>query len=171
MRRMPASDDREFTDRVSRRLTSMSDAHKRPDRVLPDEPTHRPLERFWPYAELSEQPTRRGAGRSSIRSCATSLFGAPALPFSISVVFPGVRGRALRARGGAGAGVGRVRRGRRRRRAPASRAVLSRRSPGATARPVRAGGRRARIRTCWSTIGRCPYARELWLPLVWCLIR
>ena len=30
---------------------------KRPDRVLPDAPEYRPLERFWPYADLSEQPS------------------------------------------------------------------------------------------------------------------
>ena len=25
--------------------------------MLPEHPTHRPLERFWPYAELSEAPS------------------------------------------------------------------------------------------------------------------
>ena len=32
-------------------------APKIPDRVLPDEPDTRPLERFWPYTDLAEEPT------------------------------------------------------------------------------------------------------------------
>jgi hypothetical protein len=63
------------------------------DRVLPDRPTHRPLERFWPYAELSEQPSERELAdlHPELREV---LFGAPALPFSMSIVFPAFEGEA-----------------------------------------------------------------------------
>ena len=62
-------------------------AEELPDRVLPDNPAHRPLERFWPYAELSEQPTDEELAKlhPELRE---ALFGAPRLPFSISLVFP-----------------------------------------------------------------------------------
>jgi len=56
-------------------------------RVLPDEPVYRPLERFWPYADLPEQPTDAELANlhPELRSV---LFGAPPLPFSISIDFP-----------------------------------------------------------------------------------
>ena len=62
-----------------------------PERVLPDEPAYRPLERFWPYAELSEQPSEDELTKlqPELREV---LFGAPVLPFSVSVVFPAFDG-------------------------------------------------------------------------------
>src|SRR6185436_6991767 len=64
---------------------------KHPERVLPDQPVNRPLERFWPYAELPEQPTDEelAALHPELRQ---ALFGGPALPFSISLVFPKFEG-------------------------------------------------------------------------------
>ena len=62
-----------------------------PDRVLPDDPVYRPLERFWPYADLSEQPTDEELA-SLHPELRHVLFGAPALPFSMSVVFPKFEG-------------------------------------------------------------------------------
>ena len=60
---------------------------KRPDRVLPEAPDYRPLERFWPYADLPEQPTDEELAKlhPELRDV---LFGAPSLPFSITLVFP-----------------------------------------------------------------------------------
>jgi hypothetical protein len=48
---------------------------------------YRPLERFWPYAELPEQPTvdELAALDPDLRE---ALFGAQARPFSITLVFP-----------------------------------------------------------------------------------
>jgi hypothetical protein len=48
---------------------------------------YRPLERFWPYAELPEQPTdeERAALDPDLYE---ALFGASPRPFSISLVFP-----------------------------------------------------------------------------------
>jgi hypothetical protein len=139
------------------------------DRVLPDRPTHRPLERFWPYAELSEQPSERELAdlHPELREV---LFGAPALPFSMSIVFPAFEGEA------------------------GARAIeLAQRADEHVVFTAQGGERhRARyypgahpeaLRDLYELVGSrpetevlvddrpVPYARELWLPLVWFLIR
>jgi hypothetical protein len=142
---------------------------KPPDRVLPDEPVYRPLERFWPYAELPEQPTDEelAALHPELRQ---AVFGAPSLPFSISIVFPKF----------AGAGYERA-------------VELARTS--AEYLETQVGGvvhHRARffpgegplqLRDLYEVVAAIdgvevliddqpvPYARELWLPLVWFLIK
>ena len=52
-------------------------------------PKYRPLERFWPYAELPEQPTAEelAALDPDLRD---ALFGAQPRPFSITLVFPAI---------------------------------------------------------------------------------
>jgi hypothetical protein len=145
----------------------MSEAEA-PGRVLPDRPTHRPLERFWPYAELSEQPSERELAElhPELRD---ALFGAPALPFSISLVFPSFAGEA----GSRAAAL-------------AERAdehvVLT--ADGMERHRARfyPGARPADLRELYELVGDrpdvevlvddrpVPYARELWLPLVWFLI-
>jgi hypothetical protein len=142
---------------------------KHPDRVLPDEPVYRPLERFWPYAELPEQPTDEelAALHPELRQ---AVFGAPSLPFSISIVFPEFEGTGY------------------------ERAVeLARTS--AEYLETSVGGvvhHRARfypgegplpLRDLYELVSEVdgvevliddqpvPYARELWLPLVWFLIK
>jgi hypothetical protein len=52
-----------------------------------DPPKSRPLERFWPYADLPEQPTDAELAALD-PDLHEALFGAQARPFSISVVFP-----------------------------------------------------------------------------------
>jgi hypothetical protein len=142
---------------------------KRPEGGLPDRPDYRPLERFWPYAELPEEPT--DVELATIHpEIAAVVFGAPALPFSMSIVFPAFEGEAFRravelARGAdeyvevAGGG------------APRHRARFFPRD------------RPERLRDLYQLVADVPdvevliddrpvpYARELWLPLVWCLIR
>lgn len=141
----------------------------RPDRVLPDEPAHRPLERFWPYAELSEQPSPEELAvlHPELREV---LFGAPALPFSMSIVFPAFDG-------------------------PHYEAALARarqadeyaefETQGVLRHRARfyPGGRPGDLRDLYDLVAGVPesevlvddrpvpYARELWLPLVWFLIR
>jgi hypothetical protein len=141
---------------------------KRPERVLPDEPAYRPLERFWPYAELSEQPSDEelAAIHPEVRDV---LFGERLLPFSISFVFPAFDGERY-----------------------AEAVALASASDEYVA--VTTGSRlvhRARffpsahapaIHRLYELVGDVPgfdvliddrpvpYARELWLPLVWCLI-
>jgi hypothetical protein len=138
-------------------------------RVLPDAPTHRPLERFWPYAELTEQPTDEELAllHPELREV---LFGAPALPFSISIVFPEFEGEAC---------------GRAVMLAAASDEYTTFVADGARRHRARfyPGGRPADLRDLYAIVGAVPgaevlvddqpvpYARELWLPLVWLLIR
>src|SRR6266481_5331343 len=52
-----------------------------------DPPQYRPLERFWPYADLLEQPT--DAELASLDpDLHEALFGQRPRPFSITLVFP-----------------------------------------------------------------------------------
>jgi len=55
--------------------------------MTPDPPRFRPLERFWPYAELPEQPTDEELAALD-PELHDALFGATARPFSITLVFP-----------------------------------------------------------------------------------
>ena len=139
------------------------------ERVLPDQPVYRPLERFWPYAELSEQPTDEelAAIHPELRA---AIFGAPPVPFSISVGFPRFDGddyaRAVEL-------------------ARASDEYVEIQIGGTTRHRARffPGDRPLRIRNLYELVAGVPesevliddqpvpYARELWLPLVWFLIR
>ncbi|HUR34072.1 MAG TPA: hypothetical protein VM032_09785 [Vicinamibacterales bacterium] len=135
--------------------------------MTPDPPKFRPLERFWPYAELSEQPSDEELAALD-PDLHEALFGSSGRPFSITLVFPALDhqefARALeRARGAAefrevGAG-------------EAHRYRVRFLSSDAT-----------RLRDVFQVVGTAdatevliddrpvPYARELWLPLVWFLL-
>src|SRR4051794_30910996 len=52
-----------------------------------DPPKKRPLQRFWPYAELPEQPTAAELAALD-PDLYEALFGAQKRPFSITLVFP-----------------------------------------------------------------------------------
>ncbi len=138
-------------------------------RVLPDEPAYRPLERFWPYADLSEQPTE--AELADLHpELLEALFGVPPRPFSISLVFSRFEGddfeRALEL-------------------ARSSDEYVTFTSGGVERHRARfyPGERPVDLRDLYSLVGAAPdtdvliddrpvpYARELWLPLVWLLIR
>jgi hypothetical protein len=147
----------------------MSDAQTPADPRPGDTPSHRPVERFWPYAELSEAPSDEELAQlhPELRD---ALFGAPVLPFSISLVFrapdgdPGARALELA------------------RRADEYTNVVS---SGVERHRARffPGTRPADLRDLYELVGGepdtevliddrpVPYARELWLPLVWLLIR
>lgn len=139
-----------------------------PERILPDEPVYRPMERFWPYAELPEQPSAEELAllHPELREV---LFGAPSLPFSMSMVFPAFAGEAY------------------------ERAVVMAKGSDEYTEFLEAGVLRHRarffpgarpldLRNLWELIHDVhgtdvlvddrpvPYARELWLPLVWLLI-
>lgn len=132
-----------------------------------DPPRYRPLERFWPYAELPEQPTEDELAAID-PDLYDALFGARPRPFSITLVFPALEvpdfPRALDlARNSAEfreTGVGAAHRYRARfwpSDAPRLRDLFQIVGPSDATevliddRPV-------------------PYARELWLPLVWFLL-
>ena len=132
-----------------------------------DQPRVRPLERFWPYADLPEQPTDEELA-SLDPDLHEALFGARPRPFSITVVFPELDDpdfpRAL----------------------DLARGSAEFRETGSGAdRRYRArfwSSDAARLRDLFQIVGRSdatdvlvddrpvPYARELWLPLVWFLI-
>ena len=132
-----------------------------------DPPKYRPLERFWPYADLPEQPTDEELAALD-PDLHEALFGERPRPFSITLVFPHLE-------------------------VPAFGAALDLARGSAEFRETGAGaGRRyrarfwssdaARLRDLFQIVGGSdvtevlvddrpvPYARELWLPLVWLLI-
>ena len=130
-------------------------------------PTFRPVERLWPYAELSEHHSadELAALDPDLRA---ALFGEPPRPFSLTVVFPPFEGpdydRAVDLAEGAFdyrvTGNGHQRRHRA--------CVLS-----------SEGDRLRELYRLVSHLQECevlvderpvPYARELWLPLVWLIL-
>ncbi len=131
-------------------------------------PDYRPVERFWPYVDLPEQPTDEELAALD-PELGEALFGTPKLPFSVTLEFPMFDGadydRALAmARGSAEyREVGSAPRLRHRARFYPSDAVG--------------------LRDLFQIVGRfdatdvliddkpVPHARELWLPLIWFLIR
>ena len=132
-----------------------------------DAPKYRPLERFWPYAELTEQPT--DAELASLDpDLYEALFGARPRPFSITIVFPALD-------------------------VPEFEHALAIARASAEFRELGSGAQRryrarfwssdaATLRDLFQIVGTAdatevliddrsvPYARELWLPLVWFLI-
>jgi hypothetical protein len=130
-------------------------------------PKYRPLERFWPYADLPEAPTEEELAALD-PDLQEALFGARPRPFSITLVFPDLDvpefARALElARGSA----------------------EFRESGAGQARRYRArfwSSDAVRLRDLFEIVGSSdatevliddrpvPYARELWLPLVWFLL-
>lgn len=151
------------------RIASASVVSKPPEPVLPKQPTHQPLERFWPYAELAELPTEEelAAVHPELRR---ALFGVAAMPFSITLVFPRFAGQGFER-------------------------AMALAHTADEFQEVRVDGEvryRARyfpgeaplnVRDLYEVIADVantevliddrplPYARELWLPLVWCLIK
>jgi hypothetical protein len=132
-----------------------------------DPPKYRPLERFWPYAELPEQPTAEELAALD-PDLHEALFGERPRPFSITLVFPHLD-------------------------VPAFAAALDLARASAEFRETGSGEARhyrarfwssdaARLRDLFQIVGvsdatevliddrPVPYARELWLPLVWFLI-
>ena len=132
-------------------------------------PEYRPLERFWPYVDLPEQPSDEELAALS-PELSEALFGTAKLPFSVTVEFadldPATLDRAT---------------------------ALARRSREYRVYTTSGGDRRhrarffpedaAQLRDLFDVVGRydgtevliddrpVPYARELWLPLIWFLIR
>ena len=139
------------------------------ERVLPERPEFQPLERFWPYADLSEEPTDEelAALHPELRAV---VFGSPDLPFSISLEFPTFEGehyeRAVAL-------------------AQAADEYVEIRAGGTTRHRARffPADRPERLRDLNDVVSGVddvavliddrpmPFARELWLPLVWFLIR
>jgi hypothetical protein len=132
-----------------------------------DLPKYRPLERFWPYAELPEQPTDEELAALD-PELQEALFGARQRPFSITLVFPRLNvpdfDRALEL---------------------ARSSAEFRESGEGPAHRYRArfwSSDALRLRDVFQIVGPSdstdvliddrpvPFARELWLPLVWFLL-
>ena len=142
---------------------------KIPDRVLPDQPTHRPLDRFWPYAELAEQPSEQelAALHPELRE---AIFGATSLPFSVTLSFPRFEGESYA-------------------KALELSALADDHKEIGTEATFRhlvtffPGEHPLKLRDLYEVVGGVPgcevlidnkpvpFARELWLPLIWFLIR
>lgn len=134
---------------------------------MTDVPKYRPLERFWPYAELPEQPTDDELAAID-PDLQEALFGSRQRPFSITLVFPRLDvpefDRAIEL----------------------ARASAEFRETGSgAAHRYRASFQSkdaAALRDLFQLVGPSdetqvliddrpvPYARELWLPLVWFLL-
>ena len=135
--------------------------------MSPDAPKYRPLERFWPYADLPEQPTDEELAALD-PDLQEALFGSRPGPFSITLVFPDLD-------------------------VPEFARALSLARASAEFRETGSGGAkryRARfystdasaLRSLFEIVGVAeatevliddrpvPYARELWLPLVWLVL-
>ena len=131
-------------------------------------PDYRPVERFWPYVDLTEQPSAEELAALS-PELSEALFGTQPLPFSITIEFPAFEGPDY------------------------ARAIEIARAS-AEYRELGDGAQRRHrarffpqaalnLRSLFELVGRfdatevliddrpVPYARELWLPLVWFLIR
>ena len=138
---------------------------------MPEVPArdYRPVERFWPYVDLPEQPTDEELAALD-PELAEALFGTPQLPFSVSLEFPRFDGPDYARAVAMARALGRVSRDRRRR----PRCAIARGSIPQDA---------VQLRDLFELVGRfdatdvliddrpVPYARELWLPLIWFLIR
>jgi hypothetical protein len=130
-------------------------------------PDYRPVERFWPYVDLPEQPTEEELAKLN-PELAEALFGTARRPFSISLEFPPFEGpdypRALDL-------------------ARASAEYYEFTANGVLRHRARFYPQDAvKLRDLFDIVGRfdacevlvddrpVPYARELWLPLFWCLL-
>jgi hypothetical protein len=136
-----------------------------PPRV--DVPDYRPIERFWPYVDLPEQPSDEELANLD-PALAEALFGRSPLPFSVSLDFPPFDA------------------------ADYAKAITLARAA-AEYREIGTGaalrhrarfypGDALKLRALFEIVGRydacvvliddrpLPYARELWLPLIWFLI-
>ena len=131
-------------------------------------PDYRPIERFWPYIDLPEQPSNEELARLN-PELAEALFGRSPVPFSLSIEFASFGGadfeRALAL-------------------ARDSAEYLEFRDGAVVRHRARFFPRDAvKLRDLFEIVGRfdacdvliddrpVPYARELWLPLIWFLIR
>ena len=132
-----------------------------------DVPATQPRERFWPYAELPEEPTPEELAALD-PDLHAALFGAPPGPFSITLVFPRFDAPDY------AEAVNRARAAREYRQLGPADDVRHR----ATFHSTDA----AALRDLFAIVGRydacevlvdgrpVPHARELWLPLLWFLI-
>jgi hypothetical protein len=134
---------------------------------MTEKPTHRPVERFWPYVEKPEEPTADELAALD-PDLHAALFGPRDTPFSVTLVFPPFEGadfeKAL---------------------AKARASAEFRETGHGDDRRYRArfvSGDALRLKDLFELVGPVagtevlvddrplPYSRELWLPLIWFLL-
>lgn len=125
---------------------------------------HRPGERFWPYADLSETPTEEDLSALD-PALADALSPAGARPFSVTVVFPPLDSPDYE------------------RAVELARQSSEYRTVGLYHRARFLASDVVKLHELWMLVGTfdsvevliddrpLPYARQLWLPLMWFLIR
>lgn len=144
-----------------------------PDRHAPGEspssepvPQYRPIERFWPYVDLPEQPSDEELAALD-PELAAALFGRPPGPFSLTITFDPFDGPDYA------------------RAVELAKASVEYRELGSGAtlqHRARFRSNQAReVQILWQLVGRfdrtevllddqpVPYAKQLWLPLLWLL--
>ena len=133
----------------------------------PETPRYRPRERFWPYVDLPEQLTDEEIA-SLDPDLHAELFGTPPRPLSVTIVFPALDSPDY-------AHAVELARGASEYRETGSGPALRHRARFWPAEAVK-------LRDLFEIVGRfdqtevlvddrpVPYARELWLPLMWFLI-
>jgi hypothetical protein len=153
----------------------MTDSNDRPDEpvafsegVAAETPRFRPRDQFWPYVELTEEPSDEELARLDPDLQAALYDNPPARPFALTVVFSPFEG------------------------VDYGRAVALGKASGGYQESTTGGTLRHRarfrpdqvlqLRDLWDCVGRfdssevlvddrpVPFARELWLPLFWFLI-
>jgi hypothetical protein len=152
-------------------MNDRSSASPAPDRGAatdaPEAPKYRPIQRFWPYVDLPEEPTDEevAAIDPALRA---ELFGNESRPFSITIVFPRFEGDEYEE------AVSLARK--------ASEYRELGRGEGFRHRASFFASDVAGLRDLWAVIGArhevdvliddrpVPYARTLWLPLAWFLL-
>ena len=135
--------------------------------LVSEVPKYRPLERFWPYADLPEQPSDEELAALD-PELHEALFGAQQRPFSVTLVFPDLE-------------------------TPKFQRALELARGSAEFRETGSGAAHRYRARFWSSDAKTlhevfeivggfhatdvliddrpvPYARELWLPLIWFLI-
>jgi hypothetical protein len=150
-------------------LSSRADSGHQPPDVQPDsEPRFRPRDQFWPYADLDEEPSDEELAKLDPDLQAALLESPPARPFSCTLVFAPFDGPAY------------------------AEALAIARSSAEHMETGRGDALRHRarftpeqvpaLRDLWQLVGHhdtsevliddrpVPYARELWLPLLWYLL-
>jgi hypothetical protein len=148
-------------------MKSSSDHVQSPESAS-EAPLRRPSERFWPYVELTEQPTEEELAALD-PDLHAALYGAPRRPFSVTIAFPRFDSPEYP------------------RAVELARASAEYRETGSgdtlTHRARFWSSEAERLRDLWQIVGgydasevlvddrAVPYARELWLPLFWLLIQ
>ena len=132
-------------------------------------PTHRPSDSFWPYVEPTEVPTPEELAELD-PDLHAALFGPTERPFSITLAFPRWEGDDYSRAVELAEAAAEYRVVGRRRRSSSTGLATTRTTPWGSSGCSRSWGRHDGCQVLVDDRS-VPFARELWLPLMWLLIR